>query len=182
MLQFCFQLYCDNVYELDLTFSSIKLKNNARKKQKKQSKLKIQKTRLSQEIRRYKWQDNMNLYENQRWNHVICFSSRFQGVIWNFSKIKICPKPAQGHTYCFRNYMSQFLSRDKFILVSFCFVPNVGGLCGTKCTFIKICLPAALGHHIILFVSYSIISQTHRCLFTLPSFVCKHISVMGNYS
>jgi len=30
-----------------------------------------QKARLSHEIRRHKWQDNMNLYENQRWNQVL---------------------------------------------------------------------------------------------------------------
>jgi len=40
-------------------------------KQKEQSNLKIQKTRLSLEIRRHKWQDNMNLYENQRWNQML---------------------------------------------------------------------------------------------------------------
>jgi len=40
-------------------------------KQKEQLKLKIQKIRLSHEIRKHKWQDNMNLYENQRWNRVL---------------------------------------------------------------------------------------------------------------
>jgi len=35
-------------------------------KQKEQSKLKIQKTKLSHEIRSHKLHDNMNLYENQR--------------------------------------------------------------------------------------------------------------------
>jgi len=39
-------------------------------KQKEPSKLKIQKTRLSHEIRRHKWQDKMNLYGNQRWNQL----------------------------------------------------------------------------------------------------------------
>jgi len=62
-------------------------------KQKEQSKLKIQKTRLSHEIRRHKWQDNMNLYENQRWNQMLrkgkhfllrmtCYSMYIYIYIW----------------------------------------------------------------------------------------------------
>jgi len=37
-------------------------------KQKEQSKFKIQKTRLSHETMRHKWQDNMNLYEKSEEN------------------------------------------------------------------------------------------------------------------
>jgi len=57
--------------------ASITSKFNSKKyrykaiKHKEQSKLKIQKTRLSHEIRRHKWQDNVNLYENQGWNQVV---------------------------------------------------------------------------------------------------------------
>jgi len=42
-------------------------------KKKEQSKLNIQKTRQLHvhELRRHEWQDNMNLYENQRWNQVL---------------------------------------------------------------------------------------------------------------
>jgi len=35
------------------------------------SKHKRQKTKHSHQIKRHKWQDNMNLYENQRWNQVL---------------------------------------------------------------------------------------------------------------
>jgi len=46
-------------------------------KQKEQSKLKIQKTRQSHEIRRHNWQDNMKLYENQRWNQMFRTGKHF---------------------------------------------------------------------------------------------------------
>jgi len=46
---------------LFLTGLDTKVKNQAIK-QKEQSKLKIQKTRLSHEIRRHKWQDDMSIW------------------------------------------------------------------------------------------------------------------------
>jgi len=43
----------------------------------------IQKTRQLHKIRRHKWQDNMNLYENQRWNQVLRKGKNFSLVSKN---------------------------------------------------------------------------------------------------
>jgi len=50
-------------------------------KQKEQSK--IQTTRLSHEKKRHKWQDNMNLYENRRWNQALRNGKHFLLCMWH---------------------------------------------------------------------------------------------------
>jgi len=50
--------------------TSEKYRNTTQSNKLEQSKFKIHNTRQLHEINRHKWQDNMNLYENQRWNQV----------------------------------------------------------------------------------------------------------------
>jgi len=57
-------------------------------KQKEQLDLKINTARQLHELRRYKWQDNTNLYENQRWNQVLRKGKNF---ILRMRHLSWCP-------------------------------------------------------------------------------------------